>query len=37
MASEEPGMELSSSTQFSEEPEISLGEEEAVNQEADGL
>jgi hypothetical protein len=30
-------MELSGSTQFSEEPEISLGEEEAVHQEADGL
>jgi hypothetical protein len=37
MASEESGMELSGSTQFSEEPEISLGEEEAVDQEADGL
>ena len=30
-------MELSGSTQFSEEPEISMGEEEAVDQEADGL
>ncbi|KAM0824288.1 hypothetical protein ACQ4PT_070297 [Festuca glaucescens] len=30
-------MELSGSTQFSESPEISLGEEEAVEQETDGL
>jgi hypothetical protein len=30
-------MELSGSTQFSEEPEISLGEEGVVDQEADGL
>ncbi|KAM0851442.1 hypothetical protein ACQ4PT_052421 [Festuca glaucescens] len=37
MASEESGMELSSSTQFSESPEISLGEEEAVEQGTDGL
>ncbi|KAM0863702.1 hypothetical protein ACQ4PT_044409 [Festuca glaucescens] len=37
MASEESGMELSGSTQFSESPEISLGEEEAVEQGTDGL
>ena len=37
MASEESGVELSGSTQFSESPEISLGEEEAVEQETDGL
>ncbi|KAK1629626.1 hypothetical protein QYE76_003941 [Lolium multiflorum] len=37
MASEESVVELSGSTQFSEEPEISLGEEEAVEQEADRL
>jgi hypothetical protein len=37
MAPEESGMELSGSTQFSESPEISLGEEEAVEQEVDGL
>ncbi|KAM0929126.1 hypothetical protein ACQ4PT_001831 [Festuca glaucescens] len=30
-------MELSGSTRFSEEPEISMGEEEAVDQEVDGL
>jgi hypothetical protein len=33
MASKESDMELSGSTQFSGEPEISLGEEEAVDQE----
>ena len=37
MSSEESGAELSGSTQFSESPEISLGEEEAVEQENDGL
>ncbi|KAM0921736.1 hypothetical protein ACQ4PT_006674 [Festuca glaucescens] len=37
MASEESGMELSGSTQFSESAEISLGEEEAVERETDGL
>ncbi|KAM0931747.1 hypothetical protein ACQ4PT_000057 [Festuca glaucescens] len=30
-------MELSGSTQFSESPEISMGEEEAIEQETDGL
>jgi hypothetical protein len=37
MASEESDMELSGSTWFSEEPNISLGEEEAVDQEAAAL
>ncbi|KAM0895906.1 hypothetical protein ACQ4PT_023558 [Festuca glaucescens] len=37
MASEESGAELSGNTQFSESPEVSLGEEEAVEQETDGL
>jgi hypothetical protein len=37
MSSKESGGELSGSTQFSECPEISLGEEQAVEQEADGL
>ncbi|KAM0872708.1 hypothetical protein ACQ4PT_038528 [Festuca glaucescens] len=36
MASEESGAELSGNTQFSESPEISLGEE-AIEQETDGL
>jgi hypothetical protein len=33
--SEESGRELSGSTQFSESPEISLGEEQAVEKESD--
>ena len=37
MSSEESGRELSDSTRFSESPEISLGEEQAVEQESDGL
>jgi hypothetical protein len=37
MSSEESGRELSCSTQFSESPEISLGEEQAVEQESGGL
>ncbi|KAM0876765.1 hypothetical protein ACQ4PT_035949 [Festuca glaucescens] len=37
MASDGSDMELSGGTWFSEEPEISMGEEEAVDQEADGL
>jgi hypothetical protein len=37
MSSEESGRELSCSTQFSESPEISLGEVQAVEQESDGI
>jgi hypothetical protein len=37
MSSEESGMELSGSTQFSESPEISLGPEEPIEQGDDGL
>jgi hypothetical protein len=37
MASEGSGLDLSGSSQVSEEPEISLGEEDAVDQEADTL
>jgi hypothetical protein len=37
MSSEESGRELSGRTQFNESPEISLGEEQAIEQESDGL
>jgi hypothetical protein len=37
MSSEESGSVLSGSTQFSESPEISLGEKQYVAQESDGL
>ncbi len=37
MSSEETGGQLSGSTQFSESPEISLGEEQSVEQASDGL
>ena len=37
MSSEETGGQLSGRTQFSESPEISLGEEQSVEQGTDGL